>query len=89
MTSVETTDIFRGAFFMCMGGQPENIRFDRDIASFMFTGTGLHQLDLDYVNGQVLVNPVQFRQALNGLRDILFKNLREKRNTRYDRKRYH
>ena len=42
MTStLETTDIFRGAFYLCMGGRLENIRFNgngKQIASFMFTG---------------------------------------------------
>jgi hypothetical protein len=92
MTSLETTDIFRGAFFMCMGGDLEDIRFRQSssqIASFMFTGNNLHKHDKAYLNGHALVNPVQFREALNHLRDILFRQLRDKRNTRYDRKRNH
>ncbi len=88
-TSLETTDIFRGAFFMCMGGDLEDIRFsNRQIASFMFTGPNLHKHDKAYINGQALVNPLQFREALNQLRDILFKNLRNYE-TRYDRKTNH
>jgi len=92
MASLETTDIFRGAFFICMGGDLEDIRFrqsSRQIASFMFTGNNLHKHDKAYLNGHALVNPVQFREALNHLRDILFRQLRDKRNTRYDRKRNH
>ncbi len=85
MASLETTDIFRGAFFICMGGSLDDIRFNRQIASFMFTGFDLHQYDRDYINGNALVNPVQFREALNHLRDILFKNLRQREDTRYDR----
>ncbi len=85
-TSLETTDIFRGAFFICMGGQLKDIRFNRQIASFMFTGSNLHQYDRDYINGHALVNPLQFREALNRLRDILFKQLRDKRTTRYDKR---
>ncbi len=85
-TNLETTDIFRGAFFMCMGGDLEDIRFqNRQIASFMFKGNDLHKHDKAYINGHALVNPLQFREALNHLRDILFKQLRDKRNTRYDR----
>ncbi len=79
-SSLETTDIFRGAFFMCMGGDLEDIRFrqnGKQIASFLFTGTDLHKHDRDYLNGHALVNPVQFREALNHLRDILFENLRD------------
>jgi hypothetical protein len=90
MASLETTDIFRGAFFMCMGGDLKDIRFRQSknqIASFMFTGNNLHKHDKAYLNGHALVNPVQFREALNHLRDILFRQLRDKRNTRYDRTR--
>lgn len=85
-TSLETTDIFRGAFFICMGGDLEDIRFNnRQIASFMFQGKDLHKHDKNYISGHALVNPVQFREALNSLRDILFEHLRKE--TRYDRKR--
>lgn len=87
-SSLETTDIFRGAFFMCMGGDLEEIRFrqnGKQIASFLFTGSNLHKHDRDYIDGHALVNPVQFREALNHLRDILFEQLRQKGDTRYDR----
>ncbi len=90
--SLETTDIFRGAFFMCMGGDLEDIRFrqhNKQIASFMFTGQNLHKHDKAYLNGHALVNPVQFREALNHLRDILFKQLRQREDTRYDRTNSH
>ncbi len=89
-SSLETTDIFRGAFFICMGGDLSDIRFNgKQIASFLFTGHDLHKHDKAYINGHALVNPVQFREALNHLRDILFENLRKNQNggTRYDRKR--
>ena len=102
-SSLETTDIFRGAFFICMGGDladirlrpkatPGQVRFrqnGRQIASFMFTGQDLHKHDKEYISGHAMVNPVQFREALNHLRDILFKQLREKGDMRYDRKRDH
>ncbi len=74
MTStLETTDIFRGAFYLCMGGNLEDIRFNGSrIASFMFTGQDLAEHDRAYRDGHALVNPVQFRESLNHLRDILF-----------------
>jgi hypothetical protein len=37
----------------------------------------LDKLDRDYRSGQALVNPLQFRESLNHLRDILFEKLRE------------
>jgi len=78
--SLETTDIFRGAFYLCMGGNLSAIRFKaggKQIAVFHFSGNDLHRHDKAYVGGHALVNPVQFREALNHLRDILFAHLRE------------
>lgn len=85
INNLETTDIFRGAFFMCMGGDLIGIRFrqnGKQIASFHFTGPDLTRHDKAYRNGHALVNPVQFREALNHLRDILFEQLRDR--GRYD-----
>ncbi len=86
-SSLETTDIFRGAFFMSRGAELGGVRFQSDgkprlrrgrrIASFLFTGRGLDKLDKQYRDGQALVNPLQFRESLNHLRDILFEKLRE------------
>lgn len=80
MNTLETTDIFRGAFFMCMGSDLSGIRFreNKQIASFHFTGPDLTRHDRDYRNGNALVNPLQFREALNYLRDVLFERLRDK-----------
>ena len=78
--SLETTDIFRGAFYLCMGGDLTDIWFKtngKQIASFLFTGADLSKHDRAYINGRALVNPVQFREALNHLRDILFERLRD------------
>jgi len=90
--SLETTDIFRGAFFLCQGGELSEIRFRNNgsrIATFLIRGEGLNKLDKAYRNGQALVNPLQFRESLNHLRDILFEKLRETEKGRYenDRKR--
>lgn len=89
-SSLETTDIFRGAFFLCMGGDLIGIRFrqtGKPIASFHFTGPDLTEHDKAYRNGHALVNPVQFREALNHLRDILFEQLRDRGRYDHDRKR--
>ncbi|MDY6974158.1 MAG: hypothetical protein SV775_17865 [Thermodesulfobacteriota bacterium] len=77
---IETTDMFRGAFFLCKGGDLTDVRIrnnGKPIASFLITGNHLDQLDKDYLNGDALVNPVQYRESLNRLRDILFENLRQ------------
>ena len=91
-TSFETKDIFRGAFFLSCGGDLSDVRVrnnGRRIATFLITGKNLDKLDRDYRSGKALVNPLQFRESLNHLRDILFEKLREnERRTRHgDRKR--
>ena len=91
MAHFETTDIFKGAFFLSSGGNLSGISFnDRQIATFTLTGKNLQQLDSDYHTGRALVNPVTLRESLNHLRDILFemKDRRGKRNDR-SRKNHH
>ncbi len=85
MRQLETTDIFRGAFILCMGGHLREVRFtggNRQTATFAFTGPDLDRHDRDYMNGRARVNPLQLKESLNRLRDILFERLREER--RYD-----
>lgn len=91
-STLETTDMFRGAFFLCMGGYLTDITFrinGKQTATFVFNGPNLHKHDKEYRNGHALVNPLQFKEALNHLRDVLFNKLNEERNpeTRYDRSR--
>ncbi len=89
--SLETTDIFRGAYLLASGGDLAEIRVrtnGKRIATFLITGKNLDRLDRDYRCGRALVNPVQLRESLNHLRDVMFKKLRDsERRTRYgDRK---
>jgi hypothetical protein len=91
LVSLETTDLFRGAFLLCSGGDLSEVRVrnnGRRIATFLITGPDLDRLDSDYRSGRALVNPVQLRESLNHLRDVMFENLRKsERRTRYgDRK---
>ena len=78
---LETTDIFHSAFFLCMGGDLAEIRFKNkngSTATFTITGRGLDRLDRDYRTGKARVNPLQLRDSLNRLRDILFEKKRER-----------
>ena len=87
--SLETTDIFRGAYFLCHGGRLADVRLKEDarrIVSFLFELEDIGQLDMDYRKGDAWVNALEFRESLNHLRDILFNKLREER-TRNDRER--
>ncbi len=77
--TVEVTDLFRGAFLLCMGGRLDQVRVrnnGRRIATFLIAGRDLERLDSDYRAGRALVNPVQLRESLNHLRDMMFDKLR-------------
>jgi hypothetical protein len=79
-TSLETKDIFRGAFFLCKGSDLSEVRIRNNgkrVATFLITGKDLDKLDRDYRSGKALVNPVQLRESLNHLRDVMFEKLRE------------
>jgi hypothetical protein len=94
LASLEITDLFRGAFLLCMGGRLSRVRVrggGRRIASFLITGADLERFDRDYRCGRALVNPVQLRESLNHLRDVMFDHLRQHEGrTRYgDRPRGH
>ncbi len=81
--TVEVTDLFKGAFLLCMGARLDKVQVrnnGRKIATFLITGSDLDQLDSDYRAGRALVNPVQLRESLNHLRDVMFDKLRN-----YDR----
>ena len=48
----EITDIFRGAFFLCNGGDLAGIRVSGDrVATFLIRGEGLMRLDREYRRG--------------------------------------
>ncbi len=57
----------------------------RRVGYFLMTGEDLPKLDQEYMSGRALVNPIQFRQTLNWLRDKLFEKLRTE--GRYERDR--
>ena len=76
---VEVTDLFKGAFLLCSGGDLAEVRVRNNgkrIATFLITGKDLDRLDRDYRSGRALVNPVQLRESLNHLRDVMFDKLR-------------
>jgi hypothetical protein len=79
LNQVETTDIFRGAFFLCHGAKLTNVRIkqtNRKLVAFLIEGEEIEQLDLDYRRGKATVNPLLLRETLNELRDIIFMSTR-------------
>jgi len=80
LISLETTDLFRGAFLLCSGGDLAEVRIRNNgkrIASFLIKGKDLDRFDRDYRAGRALVNPLQLRESLNHLRDVMFEKLRK------------
>jgi hypothetical protein len=78
--SLEVTDLFKGAFLLCMGARLDRVRVrnnGRRIATFLISGPDLDRHDCDYRAGRALVNPVQLRESLNHLRDVMFDKLRK------------
>jgi hypothetical protein len=78
--TLEVTDLFRGAYLLASGGNLAGVRVRRNgrkIATFLITGRDLDRLDSDYRCGRALVNPVQLRESLNHLRDVMFSKLRD------------
>ena len=80
---LETTDLFKGAFLLCKGGNVDDIRIGytgRKTAIFTISGSDVtDQLD-DYENGKALVNPAHLRSELNYLKDLMFNKLRKYEN---------
>jgi hypothetical protein len=77
---LEITDIFKSAYLLCSGSDLCGIRIKtgtRRIGVFLIRGNNLDKLDRAYRTGKALVNPLQLRESLNHLRDILFERLRE------------
>ena len=55
--TVEVTDLFKGAFLLCMGGRLDKVQVrnnGRRIATFLITGDDLDRLDSDYRTGRAL-----------------------------------
>ena len=81
---IETTDIFRSAYLLCNGSNLSETRIGNDRqVYFLIAGDTVQDDDFQYRTGQGSVNPLQLRETLNMLRDIVFaKTKNENRNGR-------
>jgi hypothetical protein len=77
--TIETGDIFRGAYLLCCGGRVGATRMQRDQVVFVIVGESVAEQDECYRLGRALVNPVQLRETLNLLRDLVFERVRTER----------
>jgi len=83
--TVETTDIFRGAFFLSSGGILEGAYLSEDnrrVVSFRIIGKNLSDLDRAYRAGKAMVNPLQLKESLNLLRETLYRTLKNNKDRR-------
>ena len=81
MEEVETGDLFKGAYLLCRGGRLLRTTLSgRDHIVFVIEGEGLLAEDVRFRTGAASVNPLQLRETLNYLRDVVFEKTRvEKR----------
>ena len=76
-TEFESKDIFKAATLVCQGGRLEGSYLnERRQVVFCLRGEDLDQADLAYRVGAARVNPLQLREVLNWLRDLIFETLR-------------
>lgn len=85
MEKVETGDLFKGAYFLCRGGRLLGTEYSgRDHILFIIEGENLTVEDMRFRTGAATVNPLQLRETLNYLRDVVFEKTRtEKRRSPY------
>ncbi len=73
MEEIRTKDIFRSAYLLCVGGHLRTTKLvNGKSVIFFIEGDGLTLEDQQYRTGQATVNPLQLREALNLLRDVIF-----------------
>ncbi len=78
---IETADLYRGAYLLCCGGRIGDTRLARGQVLFVIEGEQVVEEDRRYRTGQALVNPVQLKESVNLLRDLVFERLRGERRT--------
>jgi hypothetical protein len=84
LSAIETSDLFRGAYLLTQGARLTDTRVHRGQVRFVIEGEGVVEHDERYRLGQALVNPVQLRETLNLLRDLVFERLRPERRRPHD-----
>jgi hypothetical protein len=91
MSSVETKDLYCGAYILASGGTLAEIRYDgkrngKPAVTFTFTGDNVEELLKEYESGQAMTNAAHYKAAMNHLKDVMFERLRmreEKESIRY------
>ncbi len=79
METLETSDIFKGASLLCLGAELDGLHRKGKDVTFHLSGHKLQKEDIKYRTGQMQVNPLQLKESLNLLRDLIFEKNREAR----------
>jgi len=76
--TVEMTDVFKGASFLCNGAELVEVKaLGKNTVIFTFEAEDIYRMEVNYGRGEMLVNPAELRERLNLLRDLMFQKLRE------------
>ena len=76
LNAIESRDIYKGAYFLCRGHRIASVHQSQGQVSFIFEGNNIIEEDIKYRTGKALINPVQLKETLNYLRDLVFEKLR-------------
>jgi hypothetical protein len=75
MQTLITSDYYEAGFYICLGYSVERVELAREArkptVKFTFTGEGLTQAQIEYFNGQAVVNLLDFRRAYIHLNALL------------------
>jgi hypothetical protein len=82
MNTIETQDLYCGAYILSGGGilektKVKNGRNGKPSITFVFTGNNVQKLFKEFLSGQALTNAAQFKAAMIHLKDVMFEKLRE------------
>jgi hypothetical protein len=81
MERIATRDLFKSASLMCLGVSLSEIRPDDHGVNFILTGDTAFNLEDDYAQGKLQLNPLTLKQYLDQLRQLV----RTQRNQAHDR----
>jgi hypothetical protein len=75
MQTVTTSDMYEAGYYICLGFAVQKAEVIKEskkvIGRFTLTGEGLAQAQIDYFNGQAVVNLLTFRRAYIHLNSVM------------------
>ena len=74
---LETPDLFKSASLLCGGAHLLETRHDGRSFFFILSGNELFRSEVNYRSGLLKVNPLELKNQLNTLRDLIFESKRK------------